>query len=246
MIMEKILIITSCTSKKRFQLQNQLTHDDFLDKKILCRREKELSNYILPAAEMYTGTQHLQLLEGVSALRNSFGKDIVDLFIVSAGYGLISETKPIAPYEVTFNNMDANDTISWARFLKIHEDLERLLRSESYKCVFFLLGSSYLRALEFPVRGSVNNERFIFLAGKTSFRYIPDGDPYYVLEVEKKEAQAFGYGLVGLKGFLFKLFAYEIQQEGISLLDRVYENPAYFFTVIDKYRKHKNDKSLHL
>jgi hypothetical protein len=34
---------------------------------------------------MYTGTQHLQLLEGVSALRYSFGQDMVDLFIISAG-----------------------------------------------------------------------------------------------------------------------------------------------------------------
>lgn len=52
---------------------------------------------------------------------------MVDVYIVSAGYGLISENYPVFTYEVTFNKMKKSEIVQWAQFLKIHEKMEELL-----------------------------------------------------------------------------------------------------------------------
>jgi hypothetical protein len=44
-------------------------------------------------------------MEGVQLLRQSLGREAVDVVILSAGYGVIPEDKTIVPYEVTFNTM---------------------------------------------------------------------------------------------------------------------------------------------
>ncbi len=140
--MPKTLVISSCTGEKRFHPENQLVQSDFPNAKTLRRREKELADFSLPACEMYTGMQHLRLMEGIAALRAAGIP--VDLSIVSAGYGLISEKRKIAPYEVTFNTMKGPEVDEWAIRLGIHDDLIRTL--EGYDLVFVLLGDKYLRA----------------------------------------------------------------------------------------------------
>ncbi len=69
----KMLVITSCTGEKRYHPANQLVQDDFSDTERLAAREKELSEFACPAGEMYTGMQHLRLMEGVRTLREHFG-----------------------------------------------------------------------------------------------------------------------------------------------------------------------------
>ena len=71
----KILVISSCTSKK-------------------LKREAS-------AGKMYTGGQHSHLMEGLEKVRNSFGEQAIDLAIISAKHGLLSECDVIAPYNCT-------------------------------------------------------------------------------------------------------------------------------------------------
>ena len=76
----KILVISSCTSDK-------------LD----CEAS---------AAKMYTGLQHRYLMEGLEKVRNSLmEKQAIDLAIISAKYGLLSECDVIAPYNCTFQGL---------------------------------------------------------------------------------------------------------------------------------------------
>jgi hypothetical protein len=68
---------------------------------------------------MYRGRQHLRLMDGVRLLRERFGAEAVELYIVSAGYGLVAEERLIAPYEASFNSMTAGQARAWARKLRI-------------------------------------------------------------------------------------------------------------------------------
>ena len=80
--------------------------------------------------------------------------------------------------------------------------------------------------------------RLIFLASK---KYRPTAvESYSFLEVGKKDAIAFGYGLVGLKGYMFKLISKEIVANGIELVERVKEKPEVLLTVLEKYKKTSN------
>ena len=78
----KTLVVTSCTGEKKLSPGNQLIQSDFLAKETLADREHELAEYETIASDMYTGMQHLRLMEGIETLRKKFGKDVLDLYIV--------------------------------------------------------------------------------------------------------------------------------------------------------------------
>ena len=233
--MVKTLIITSCTGEKKHKPENQLYQNDFYDKKALSHKEQELSEYREKASDLYTGMQHLRLMEGINELRKTFDQHIVDLSIISAGYGLLNEDEIIVPYEVTFNDMNNSQIVEWSNHLQIPQNVSQLIKS--YDLVFFLLGDKYLRSLQLPFDGVNENQKLIFLASKTSEKIIPKNKPYYFLEVGQNDAKEFSYGLVGLKGFLFKQLAKEIMNYGKDLFEEIYENPKIVMERLEKYRK---------
>ncbi len=233
--MIKTLIVTSCTGEKLFHPGHQLTQSDFVDDSTLIKREKELAEYKTPAGKLYTGMQHQRLMEGVSTLRDRFGKDIVDLYIVSAGYGLISESKEIVPYEVTFNSMTGSEIARWSAQIGIHKDLNALI--QDYNLVFFLLGDKYLKAVNLPLESANDCQKLVFFASGTSKKMIPNEAPYCFIEVGQEDAKSFSYGLVGLKGYLFKLLAQEIVKGDLALLEDYYRDPSLIMTSLGKYRK---------
>ena len=240
----KTLVITSCTGEKRFHPDNQLVQDDFLDIHRLAQREKELEQYKTPAGDIYTGMQHQRLMEGIKTLRDTYGNSIVDLYIVSAGYGLISEHREVVPYEVTFNTMSSGEIGNWSATLKIHKDLNELI--PQYDLVFFLLGDKYLKAISLPLESAKREQKLLFLASGTSRKMIPSDQPYYFVEVGQEDAKSFSYGLVGLKGYLFKLLSQETQSQGRELLDEIYADPAVLMKTLEKYRKKTVQPSVQL
>lgn len=227
----RILIVTSCTGEKRFKPTNQLTLEDFQDSARLQSRSHELAEFACPASQMYTGLQHLRAVEGVELLRQAVGKQAVDLVILSAGYGLIAENEVIVPYEVTFNTMKGHEVDEWAKFLEVHEDFEKAIAG--YDLVFMLLGDNYLRSLRLPIV-TKPEQTLVFLTSKTSAALIKGiAAKTFVLPLSNAEAKRYSYGLVGLKGFLFKLFAESVISNP-ELLPRVYENPEIFSQALER------------
>lgn len=235
--MGKILVVTSCTGEKKYNPENKLFQKDFLDKDTLKNREEDLKEFSTSAADMYTGMQHLRLMEGINLLRQKFGNEVLDLAIVSAGYGLIDEDREVVPYEVTFNDMSASEVVEWSKTLKIQEALQEKIKD--YTMIIFLLGDKYLRALRLPLGEVHDDQKLVFLASGTSKKLIPSNKQYHFLEVGQEDAKSFSYGLVGLKGYLFKMLAQEVVESGINLFDKIYENPQTMMEVLNKYRKNK-------
>ena len=234
-IMIKTLVITSCTGEKLYHPDNQLVQSDFQDRNTLQAREQELQEFSIEAGKLYTGMQHQRLLEGVELIRKAFGHTILDLYIVSAGYGLISENRKVVPYEVTFNNMNGAAIAAWSQHIGIHKDLNSLI--PEYDLVFFLLGDKYLKAVNLPLENARPDQKLLFLASGTSQKMIPSAPPYFFVEVGQKDAKEFSYGLVGLKGFLFKLFAQETAKMSGNPFEQVYHDPSVFMQMLGKYRK---------
>ncbi|MEQ9355996.1 hypothetical protein [Coleofasciculus chthonoplastes] len=222
MCQPRVLVVTSCTGQKRFKPENQLTLRDFEDLARLQQREAELAESACPANQMYMGQQHLRAMEGVGLMRQSLGRETVDVVILSAAYGLISEDKSIVPYQVTFNTstplgVDAERSRSvnkmkgyemdeWASVLGIRQAFERAIAD--YDLVFLLLGENYLRSLSLPVETSPT-QTLLFLASKTSAKYIGElAAKTFVFTLSNVEAKRYRYGLVGLKGFLLIKFKF--------------------------------------
>jgi len=149
----------------------------------------------------------------------------VDVAILSAGYGLIKENLAIAPYEVTFNGMKGHEVDSWAQHLNVHESLEQTV--QGYDLIFLLLGDNYLRAIKLPVE-TKPNQTIIALTSQGSAKLVKGlSAKTFVFPLTNQDAQKYSYGLVGLKGFLFKRFA-EAASKDLDWLPKVYQTPELF------------------
>lgn len=225
----RVLVITSCTGEKRYKPESQLTIEDFRDQALLQKLEKKLEQYSLPAAEMYTGQQHLKLLEGVKIIRESSKK--VDIAIISAGYGVIREQRKIVPYEVTFNSMKSQEIDEWANHKHIPEDIKEICKS--YDLIFLLLGERYLRAFKASLELRENQTLIALISEKSAKNFSLIGGKSYFLTLGAAEAKQYSFGLVGLKGYLFKRFAYKVGQSE-DLLEKVYTKPNLLKDIIEQ------------
>ena len=228
----KVLIITACTALKKYNPPNQLTRADFVFPARLQERTRELSDFKAPAAEMYTGPHHQHLMDGVKAVRNSDGPDVVDLHIISAGYGLLGEAEIIVPYNVTFNNVSTGELLDRSTHLQIHEDVGNLI--SGYSLVFFLLGQKYVRALQphlFDVPDTVTQ---IFLAAPSWQHLIPDHLPnvHIVFAGDELVARLEGATRYNLKGFVFKKFCKTSCGQAHQVFGEVKQNPQLMIETV--------------
>jgi hypothetical protein len=254
----KILVVSSCTKDKlfprgfpdRLQLLPEQLWDE-QDDDPANRDFGELECYRSPAVQLYRGRQHQLMMQGVDLLRKVFGPDVVDVKIISAGFGLVDEDQLLPPYNATFADRSAATIQAVARRLGIPQKMSELVRGP-YDCAFFLLGESYLLSLGLPF-SSTPAFPCLFLTGPSSRKRVPRRTPYYFVRVGQDDAMAFSYNLVGLKGQLFKLFADQIASPnpqtptdvltgGISSAARLkgfLENPTprYFLDIVSPFRQ---------
>lgn len=210
----RILVITSCTKDKDFSdvsPTQQLKSDDLWDEGCddrVARDFGKLEAHRKPAGRLYRGRQHILLMQGVEALRKIFGDDVVDVKIISAGFGVVDEKQPLPPYNATFADLSASKILPIAQRLNIPRDVNRLME-EDYACVFFLLGENYLFSLGLPF---THKPKFpcLFLSGPSSRKSVPRGYPYKFVSVGQDDFISFSCNLIALKGHLFKLFADQI------------------------------------
>ena len=215
----QLLVISSCTGDKALKVP-ALTLDDFADSDRLAQREHELASVRRPAGAMYTGKQHVYLMCGVRRLRQAFGHDFVDLRILSAGYGLISEDRPICPYDLTFNDMGKPQARAWARHLGVPSDVRAALGE--VEVAIFLLGSKYLDAIDPPIAAR-DGQRLVFLAKPSeSSRLARAG---VVIVPAGSSATKYGAGLIALKGKMFELFALALARRP-ELLGEIKADPS--------------------
>ena len=199
----KILVITSCTSSKQ--------------------------DCEVPAVEMYTGAQHRLLMEGLEQVRARYKEEVIDLYIISAGYGLLNESDVIAPYNVTFTGLNKKKLLARSNSLQLHEQVEALIAH--YDFVFFLLGEKYIRALQLPFEGSDTGTQ-IFLLGKGYRKLIPDASNTHFVPVGNDLARELGVMGVALKGFVFRQLCVAVCREGLQIFEEVRKNPQRILDVV--------------
>ena len=221
----KILVIGSCTGKKKYKPANQLQQKDFSPPEHRRQRTEELSAYKAPAAEMYTGQQHRYLMEGLEQLREIYGQAVVDLYIISAGYGLLRECDVIVPYNVTFTGLKERKLLARSDSLQIHERVGTLIAN--YELVFFLLGKEYVKVLQlreksFRYSGTTD---LIFLLGDSYRGLIPDAPNTHFVPAGTDFAYRLRVTSVALKGFVFKKLCEAVCREGLQVFEEVRRNP---------------------
>jgi len=220
----KILILTSCTGEKAVDHPKQLTLEDFqAGAKHVAKREQEIADSCRMAGEIYTGEQHLRLMRGVAAMREAGSgesKNVVNLHILSAGYGVIPESRVVAPYETTFATMKTKELREWADVLKVPEDFRKSV-AKKYDLGLILLGDNYLQACAVDEKIEFGGPTLLF-CGTGMAKKLPALKNVRVVPISNPEAKRFSCGLVGLKGEL-----------AARLLKGVTDDPAVLNRLMD-------------
>lgn len=219
---KRVLVITTCTSRKKWSPESQLLQHDFQNPVHLSKRERELNSYMTTAGEMYTGRQHLALMNGVKKYRQHTSS--LDVVILSEGYGVLHENDLIVPYEVSLKEMKMKkkELLTWSIHLQITSKLQEVVAQ--YDLVFFLVGKEYLKAIEWPLQVRPD-QKLIFFGSESSKPYLKKQPQHYLLQSGKAEAKQFRQGLIEIKGFLFAKLLEHFVRETDSSWDEVYEQP---------------------
>jgi len=176
----RLLVITSCTARKHSSSEGGK----------------------LPAEDLYAGEQHRRLMDGVRTYRN-WSADHSDaprleLYILSAGYGLISGDTRLPSYDVTLNGMTADEVEVVMNKHRVSERLAALLQ-RPFGLALVLLGDRYLRAARLDRMGKLPGHVVAF-CGRRGTSWLPRADELEVVYVSNAVASAWRVGLVGLKG----------------------------------------------
>lgn len=231
----RILVITSCTSKKKYKSTNELQYEDFTSSDRLQQRTVELKDYQASAAEMYSGQQHLYLMDGLKQLRETYGRTVADLNIISAGYGLLCENDVIVPYNVTFQKLKKSEILERSEKLQIHKHVEASIAD--YELVIFLLGKEYVQTLKLPFQ-KADSVTQIFLLGNTHRKLIPDTYNAHFVAAGSDLARQLGVMGVALKGFVFKKLCEAACREGLQVFDAIKHDPQRVIKIVLSYFNH--------
>ena len=161
-------------------------------------------------------------MAGLEEVRKVYGSAVVDLHIISAGYGLLAEDDVIVPYNVTFSGLNKGGLLARSNRLQLHEHVATLI--SGYDLVFFLLGKEYVQALQLPLEVP-DTVTQIFLLGTGYKKLIPDSPNVHFVPAGSALARELGVMGVTLKGFVFKQVCDVVRREGLQVFEKVRQSP---------------------
>lgn len=101
-----------------------------------------LRDFVKPAVQMYGGS-----FKAVRALVEDLRRCVdVDLYVLSARYGLIEAERPVVPYEATLEGLGREEVERWAESRGVPAKFAELL-GRGYGTIFAVLPGNYAKAL---------------------------------------------------------------------------------------------------
>ena len=166
---KKILILTNCTSSKNIDerrlrkilADNSLSMPSFdLEQEQRYRAILE-KDFAKPASLMYGGS-FTAIRNLANALRDL--KKEVDVYIISARYGLIHENETIIPYDASLKGLKKTWIVAWSQKMKIEEKLTSIL--DKFDLIIVVLPKEYAFAIESTLKKLLYDERAILIIPK--------------------------------------------------------------------------------
>ena len=123
--MDKIILVSTCTDSKKVlptenaQLRNCSSISDWQEKL------DQVVSPLVPARDLYSGA-HWNKTLAVQKVLSNLSHITSELWILSAGYGLIPENEPLKPYSATFScGFDSIHQLEWSTEISTSKDRAR-------------------------------------------------------------------------------------------------------------------------
>jgi hypothetical protein len=243
----KILILSSYTTRQKYQPANFLRREDCNSHERLQWRLKELRgyntegwyredrDYSAPAGEMFTGPLHTQLREGLKQIREHehYGEATLDLYFpwyacrVDRKKTPVSENDTIVPFDIAplhdLEVLEYNET-------GVPEAMATLI--EDYDLVFSLLRQDDIISLQrvFEVERAAT---LIFLLAPSHRRAVDESLPnVHVVETGSKLGKTIGATNWALKGVVLRRLCEAACRDGFHLFEQVREDPQRLLEIV--------------
>lgn len=207
----RVLIVDQCCKRKDHPEDSETLSADDID---AANREELLDRddvHSVPASDLYAGRQQKAIDRAVATLRAA-GHTVTRVFI-SAGFGVVGETEPLPPYDVTFSGMSVNAIRERADRLSITADLLDAIRDAPGPDVaFFPLGADYFSALNADtVLSALPEETLQVLYNREEC--ASESSNVISLSARNADASEYGVNAIELKGHYIERFASRIDFE---------------------------------
>lgn len=153
-----------------------------------CTSDKNGRDGEMPAYERYTGGASTRMLKFFGSFHQK-KKRLLDLYVLSAGYGFIPAEADIQKYDISFNNVDAKlrSEMAQSQHLNLSADFRSLL-AKKYKLIVLRLGPKYIDALNKAVKNDI--VKFYELPNETLVFYLkPKTTDRILLQTKSMQAQ---------------------------------------------------------
>ncbi|TFF91396.1 peroxide stress protein YaaA [Candidatus Thorarchaeota archaeon] len=200
----RICVVDSCGKKKMTEAHPMPECDDLQSEQDLEFWRERLADKAVPAREMYLGSQHREIARAVDLLRTVDGLE-VQLYILSAGFGLLGENDLIPPYECSFTGMSRKMILERSKALSVPRRFSRL-GEESFELLYLALGKNYLAALG-DIWSSISDTLIVLFDDRLK------ADNVLALPAGNQVVKAFSqaghkvHGAAGFKGDLLRILA---------------------------------------
>jgi hypothetical protein len=185
--------------------------------------ETRLLAYARPAAEMFTNEHHRLVMEGVRSVWDRWGRWVLDLAILSGGYGLLQADEVIVPYDLSFDELDTGALQDLVAYLKVPERAASLVRA--YDLVFYLLSGRYLSVLGLPLH-LPDSVQQIVLTAQDSLALVPVlPNLHPVVADGPVAARRWHVKAPYVRGFLFGRLCKQVVRHGPAVLEWLYHRP---------------------
>lgn len=141
----KILVIDQCSKAKEYRDDFTAVDESIIDENGLADLKDRSQTPVKEARKLYAGRQQQYVTEAVDRLRAA--GDEVHRYFISAGFGLVSETELLPPYDVTFSDYSKEEIRDRGEWLGIETDLRKLLLDD-LDLVYFALGNDYYASFD--------------------------------------------------------------------------------------------------
>jgi hypothetical protein len=170
----RIVLVVACSQRKRVPPPRELQLGSIRSEpderaRQWAKRLGEVDAPHKPAEELYAGDHWHSVREAYALARRYSSR--TELWVISAGYGLIPSTKPIKPYSATFAS-GASDSVwrgpvegdrkeclrRWWQALRHDAALSDILGGEHDGAIVICAGAAYLAALEVELEGALKHD----------------------------------------------------------------------------------------
>jgi hypothetical protein len=209
----RVLVIGSCGKRKRYSSPSAPTCNDIIDKSQLEKWVGTFPQLCCQARDMYTGNQSRELTRAVDLLRHINGVK-VNLYIISAGFGLLREDEIIPPYECSFSGLKKSEILQRSSNLNIREDFERICQTK-YDLSYIALGSDYLTSLGKDWQQELSGSIVAFGRNTTGENLLSLPCDAEIVKALSSAGQKI-HGIAGFKGDLLRILASYLHEQSDS------------------------------